>query len=36
MKKLPKQESLMIKVRVYILWLKAGVYSREAKTMEPE
>ena len=24
----------MIKVRVCILWLKAGVYSREAKTMD--
>ena len=36
MKKLPNQESLMIKVRVCILWLKAVVYSREAKTMEPE
>ena len=31
MKKLPKQESLMIKVRVYILWVKAWVYSREAR-----
>ena len=29
MRKIPEQENLMIKVRVYILWENARVYNRE-------
>ena len=29
MRKIPEQENLMIKVRVYILWEDARVYNRE-------